>query len=75
MAVPRGHGLSRVEWLETRPVDFDPAARPRCLLREPGYERWDGDGALGYIVLAGIVEAQLAEPPEHACLVPETAHS
>ena len=65
----RGHGLSRVEWLETRPVDFDPAARPRRLLRGPGYERWDGDGALGYIVLAGIVEAQLAEPPEHACLV------
>jgi len=65
----RGHGLSRVEWLETRPVDFDPAARPRRLLRGPGYERWDGDGALGYIVLAAIVEVQLAEPPEHACLV------
>ena len=65
----RGHGLSRVEWLGTRPVEFDPAARPRRLLREPGYERWDGDGALGYLVLAAIVEAQLADPPEHGRLV------
>jgi LDH2 family malate/lactate/ureidoglycolate dehydrogenase len=65
----RGHGLSRVEWLATRPVDLDPGARPRRVLREPGYERWDGNGALGYLTLAAIVEAQLAEPPEHARIV------
>jgi LDH2 family malate/lactate/ureidoglycolate dehydrogenase len=65
----RGHGLSRVEWLATRPFELDPAARPRRLVREPGYERWDGDGALGYLALAAIVDAQLAEPPEHARLV------
>src|ERR671935_1636821 len=64
-----GHGLSRVAWLETRPVNLDPAARPRRVVREPGYERWDGDGALGYLTLAAIVEAQLADPPEHARLV------
>lgn len=65
----RGHGLSRVDWLETRPIDFDPTARPRRVLREPGYERWDGGGTLGYLALAAIVEAQLAEPPEHARVV------
>ena len=64
-----GHGLSRVAWLETRPVNLDPAASPRPVVREPGYERWDGDGALGYLTLAAIVEAQLADPPEHARLV------
>ncbi len=65
----RGHGLSRVAWLETRPVELDPAAVPRRVLREPGYERWDGAGALGYLTLAAIVEAQLADPPEQARLV------
>jgi LDH2 family malate/lactate/ureidoglycolate dehydrogenase len=65
----RGHGLSRVEWLATRPFELDPAARPRRIVQEPGYERWDGNGALGYLTLAAIVEAQLAEPPEHARLV------
>jgi len=65
----QGHGLSRVDWLETGPVGFDPAARPRRLLAEPGYQRWDGNGTLGYLALAAIVEAQLADPPEHARLV------
>src|SRR5206468_11064139 len=65
----RGHGLSRVEWLSTRPIDFDPAAHPVRLVQEPGYERWDGNGALGYLTLAAIVEAQLADPPDHARLV------
>ena len=64
-----GHGFSRVEWLATRPFELDPAARPSRVLREPGYERWDGNGALGYLTLAAIVEAQLVEPPEHARLV------
>jgi LDH2 family malate/lactate/ureidoglycolate dehydrogenase len=65
----RGHGLSRVEWLSTRPFELDPSARPLRTVREPGYERWDGNGALGYLTLAAIVEAQLAEPPDHARLV------
>jgi LDH2 family malate/lactate/ureidoglycolate dehydrogenase len=65
----RGHGLSRAEWLATRPFELDPSARPRRLVQEPGYERWDGNGALGYLTLAAIVEAQLAGPPEHARLV------
>jgi LDH2 family malate/lactate/ureidoglycolate dehydrogenase len=64
-----GHGFSRVEWLATRPFELDPAARPKRVLREPGYERWDGNGALGYLTLAAIVEAQLAAPPEYTRLV------
>jgi len=64
-----GHGLSRVEWLATRPFELDPDARPRCLVDEPGYQRWDGNGALGYLTLAAVVDAQLADPPAHARLV------
>jgi LDH2 family malate/lactate/ureidoglycolate dehydrogenase len=63
-----GHGLSRIEWLETwetLPLD----ARPRRVVAEPGYELWDGDGGLGYLTLAAVVEAQVAAPPEHARVV------
>ena len=38
-------------------------------MREAGYEHWDGNGALGYLTLARLVEAQLADPPERARLV------
>ena len=62
-----GHGLSRVAWLET--LDFDPAARPVRLEAENGFERWNGNGALGYLVLEEIVRATLAGPPEHARVV------
>src|SRR5215210_2086019 len=65
----RGHGFSRVEWLATRPVELNPSARPKRLVAEPGYERWDGNGALGYLTLAAIVSAQLAAPPEQARLL------
>jgi LDH2 family malate/lactate/ureidoglycolate dehydrogenase len=63
-----GHGLSRIEWLETwetLPID----ARPERVVAEPGYERWDGGGALGYLVLDAIVESQIAQPPDHASVV------
>lgn len=63
-----GHGLSRIDWLETLP-DLRPDARPKRLTAEPGYERWDGDGALGYLTLSAIVDAQLAEPPAYARVV------
>lgn len=36
---------------------------------EHGYERWEGNGALGYLVLAKIVEAQAFDPPARARLV------
>jgi (2R)-3-sulfolactate dehydrogenase (NADP+) len=63
-----GHGLSRVDWLETLP-DLRPDAQPRRLHAEPGYERWDGEGALGYLTLAAVVNAQLADPPARARVV------
>ena len=63
-----GHGLSRLDWLEGLP-DLNPGARPERLHAEPGYERWDGNGALGYLTLAAVVDAQLADPPSHARVV------
>ena len=63
----RGHGLSRVEWLGTQRVD--PAARPERVLSVDGYERWDGRGAVGYLTLAAICDAQISSPPEHALVV------
>ena len=62
-----GHGLSRVEWLES--FDFDPAARPVLRASEEGFERWNGNRALGYLVLDEIVGATLADPPEHARVI------
>ncbi|MBA3475629.1 MAG: Ldh family oxidoreductase [Actinobacteria bacterium] len=63
-----GHGLSRIDWLET--LDgLQPDAHPTRLAADPGYERWDGNGALGYLTLAAIVHAQLAKPPAHARVV------
>jgi LDH2 family malate/lactate/ureidoglycolate dehydrogenase len=62
-----GHGLSRVEWLES--LDLDPHARPVLVESEGGFERWDGHGTVGYLVLEEIVRATLADPPERARVV------
>jgi LDH2 family malate/lactate/ureidoglycolate dehydrogenase len=62
-----GHGLARVEWLAT--LDLDPTARPLLLESEEGFERWDGHGALGYLVLDEIVRATLEDPPERARVI------
>lgn len=64
----QGHGLARIEWLE-RLESLDPKSRPRRLVVEPSYERWSGSGALGYLTLAAVCDAQLAAPPERARLV------
>lgn len=63
-----GHGLSRIEWLETWD-GLETAAVPRRVESSPGYERWDGEGALGYLTLEAVVRSQLAKPPERARLV------
>lgn len=63
-----GHGVRRIEWLETW-TELQPSAKPRRVISEPGYERWEGNGALGYLVLAAASDAQLADPPEHGRLV------
>jgi LDH2 family malate/lactate/ureidoglycolate dehydrogenase len=62
-----GHGLSRIGWLETQ--EIDPAARPRRLVSEDGFERWNGNGALGYLVLDEVVRETLRQPPVHARVV------
>jgi (2R)-3-sulfolactate dehydrogenase (NADP+) len=63
----RGHGFSRVEWLSTQEVD--PSAEPTRLVADDGYERWDGNGAVGYLTLAAICDAQIASPPDRARVV------
>lgn len=63
-----GHGLARIEWLETW-EELNAGARPRRVEAHPGYERWHGEGALGYLTLDAVVRAQLADPPPHARLV------
>ncbi len=64
----RGHGLARIDWLSTLP-GLEPAAQPARTVSEEGFERWDGQGALGYLTLAAICDTQLAEPPARARVV------
>jgi (2R)-3-sulfolactate dehydrogenase (NADP+) len=63
----QGHGFSRVEWLATQ--DVDPDAEPARVVAEKGYERWDGNGAVGYLTLAAICDAQIASPPKRTRVV------
>jgi LDH2 family malate/lactate/ureidoglycolate dehydrogenase len=64
----RGHGLTRVDWLET--LDgINATAQPECVVAEACYERWEGRGALGYLTLAAICDGQLEDPPEAARLI------
>ena len=53
-----GHGHARIEWLETQ--GLDPSARPVKAAGHPGFDFWESQGALGYLVLAEIC-AELAE--------------
>ncbi len=64
----QGHGFSRVAWLETLP-DLDAAARPELVVDEPGYQLWDGHGALGYLVLRAVVDEQLETAPRARLVV------
>ncbi len=63
-----GHGVARIDFLAALP-GLDPAARPKRLVSEPGYERWHGAGAVGYLTMAAVCDAQLADPPTRARLV------
>src|SRR5262245_52381948 len=62
------HGFHRIAWLESF-AGLAPAAKPACVVVEEGYERWQGNGAVGYLVLDAVVRAQLARPPAHGRLV------
>ena len=62
------HGHARIPWLEQL-EGFDPDAVPHLAEDEPGFQRWHGGGAVGYLVVGRVVAHQLAEPPEHSRLV------
>jgi (2R)-3-sulfolactate dehydrogenase (NADP+) len=62
------HGLMRIEWLETL-EGIDPLAQPERTIATEGYELWESRGAIGYLALAALVEAQLANPPARARVV------
>jgi LDH2 family malate/lactate/ureidoglycolate dehydrogenase len=64
----RGHGHARIPWLEGL-EGFDAHAEPRLVESEAGFERWHGNGAIGYVALARVVSRQLEDPPPHARLV------
>ena len=62
-----GHGYSRIEWLET--LELDPDAKPEKVASFPGFEHWDGNGALGYLTLAAICASLEDHPPRPARVV------
>jgi LDH2 family malate/lactate/ureidoglycolate dehydrogenase len=64
----RGHGLARVDWLETLP-NLDPTARPEKTASYPGFDHWDGRGALGYLTLAAVCADLREHPPRPAKVV------
>jgi (2R)-3-sulfolactate dehydrogenase (NADP+) len=67
-----GHGVARIDFLATLLAGhpgLDPAARPARVVAEPGFERWDGRGAVGYLTLAAICDSQLRDPPPLARVV------
>jgi LDH2 family malate/lactate/ureidoglycolate dehydrogenase len=63
-----GHGVERMRWLHGFPA-LDPDARATVLERHGGLVRYDAGGALGYLALAEVLAAELAEPPSGARLV------
>jgi (2R)-3-sulfolactate dehydrogenase (NADP+) len=62
-----GHGFSRIPWLAEQ--GFDLQARPLKRSSEAGVDRWDGNGALGYLTLSAICDDMLAEGVDGARLV------
>jgi LDH2 family malate/lactate/ureidoglycolate dehydrogenase len=63
-----GHGHSRIPWLEQL-EGHDPKAEPTLVVDDAGFQRWNANGAIGYLVLAHAITAQIADPPTHARLV------
>jgi LDH2 family malate/lactate/ureidoglycolate dehydrogenase len=63
----KGHGYSRIPWLEQQP--FDREARPAKVGSVLGLDRWEGGGALGYLTLQAICDDLIATPPAAARVV------
>jgi LDH2 family malate/lactate/ureidoglycolate dehydrogenase len=64
----QGHGHARIPWLEGL-EGYDPSAEPSLVEAEDGFQRWHGGGAIGYLVLGRVVQAQLERPPAHARVI------
>jgi LDH2 family malate/lactate/ureidoglycolate dehydrogenase len=56
-----GHGHARIEWLETQTFEL---ARPEKSAAFSGFDRWEANGALGYLVLAEICADLVRSPPD-----------
>lgn len=56
------HGHARIEWLESQ--SLDPRAEPRMTASLPGFDFWESEGALGYLVLAAICADLVERPPQ-----------
>jgi LDH2 family malate/lactate/ureidoglycolate dehydrogenase len=63
----KGHGYSRIPWLEQKP--FDRTGNPTKTRSRPGLDHWEGRGALGYLTLQAICDDVIAGPPPPACVV------
>jgi L-2-hydroxycarboxylate dehydrogenase (NAD+) len=66
------HGVARIEWLETFP-ELDPTAHAVKAASTPGFDLWEGHGALGYLTLAAICADLEADPPSLARVVAAAA--
>ena len=62
------HGVARIAWLETLD-ELDPLARPVKVASTPGFDLWEGSGALGYLTLAAICDDLESTPPSPARVV------
>lgn len=63
-----GHGAERMRWLHGF-GDLQPDASPTLAERAEGLARYSAGGALGYLALAEVLDAELADPPAGARLV------
>jgi (2R)-3-sulfolactate dehydrogenase (NADP+) len=63
----KGHGYSRIPWLEQQP--FDRRGRPAKAQSLPGLDYWEGRGALGYLTLQAICDDVIARPPAAARVI------
>jgi LDH2 family malate/lactate/ureidoglycolate dehydrogenase len=66
------HGVARIDWLETF-ADLDPGAVPAKAASYPGFDHWEGRGALGYLTLAAICDDLVRNPPSPAKIVAASA--
>ena len=63
-----GHGVVRIPWLWALP-GLDPTARPRLVAEHPGFQYWEGGGAVGYLTLDAVCRAQIEDQPRPSRLV------